>query len=369
MRTKIGLLLFIFTLISTILYFSFMEQNTYSIIYNDGPHIIDINDTTWKLIKIEQTSEKTSSPEINLYSKTVSKKDYLNHFLGIVQNDYSTSNNQVSKFSNVDSIFCVGDVHGNLEALTLLLQNNKIIDDSLNWSFGKGHLVFCGDVFDRGDKVTECLWLIYKLEQQANKNGGYVHFLLGNHEVMVLKGDLRYLHKKYKYIQTTLGIQYSFLFNNNTVLGKWLRTKNSVIQLNDAIFLHGGLHPNNITMNMDINKINKFIHCYLNDIDFNDTIRFLINLKGPLWYRGYLKSDENYPLISNREVDDLLRHFNVNKIVFAHTSVNKIETLNQGKLIAVDVPMTIENSEGLFICRNKYYSVNIIGEKLQEFQY
>lgn len=369
MRTKIGLLLFIVTLISVTLYFTFMEQNNYSIIYNDGPHIFDINDTIVKLIEIRQTSEKTSSPDINLNFKTVSKNDYLNRFLGIAQNNYKPSILPVSRFSNVDSIFCVGDVHGNLEALTLLLQNNKIIDDSLNWSFGKGHLVFCGDVFDRGDKVTECLWLIYKLEQQANKNRGYVHFLLGNHEVMVLKGDLRYLNKKYKYIQTKLGIQYSYLFNNNTVLGKWLRTKNSVIQLNDALFLHGGLHPDNITMNIDINKINQFIQCYLNDKDFNDTIRFLINQKGPLWYRGYLKSDENYPLISNSEVDDLLKHFNVNKIVFAHTTVNNIESLNQGKLIAIDVPMTVENSEGLFICRNKYYSVNIRGEMLQVFQY
>jgi hypothetical protein len=366
MRKKIGLLIFIATSVSVTLYFSLMKQNNYSIIYNDGPHIIDINDTIVKLIEIRQTSEKTSSPDINLYFKTVNKNDYLNSYL---HNNYKPSNLSVSKFFNVDSIFCVGDVHGNLEALTLLLQNNKIIDDRLNWRFGKGHLVFCGDVFDRGDKVTECLWLIYKLEQQANKNGGYVHFLLGNHEIMVLKGDLRYLHKKYKYIQSKLGIQYSFFFNNNTVLGEWLRTKNSVIQLNDALFLHGGLHPDNITMNIDINDINQFIRCYLNDIDFNDTIRFLINQKGSLWYRGYLTSDENYPLISNSEVDDLLKHFNVNKIVFAHTTVNNIKSLNQGKLIAVDVPMTVENSEGLVINRNKYYSVNISGKKLQEFQY
>lgn len=369
MRKKIGLLIFIVTSVSVTLYFSFVEQNNYSIIYNDGPHIIDINDTTVKSMEIRQTSEKTSSPEINLYFKTANKNDYLNSYLGLEQNNYQPSNLSVSQFSNVDSIFCVGDVHGNLEALTLLLQNNKIIDDRLNWSFGKGHLVFCGDVFDRGDKVTECLWLIYKLEQQANKNGGYVHFLLGNHEMMALKGDLRYLHKKYKYIQSKLEIQYSFLFNNNTVLGKWLRTKNSIIQINDALFLHGGLHPDNITMNIDINDINQSIRRYLNDTDFNDTIRFLISRKGPLWYRGYLKSDEIYPLISDSEVDDLLQHFNVNKIVFAHTTVNNIESLNHGKLIAVDVPMTVENSEGLVINRNKYYSVNISGEKLQEFQY
>ncbi len=369
MKKKIGLLIFIFTSIIVTIYFSLMEQNNDVIIYNDEPHIINIIDTMAKVIEIKQVSDKTSSPDIDIKFKTINKNSYLKSYLGVTKNNYKLSSNLDSKYSNVDNIFCIGDVHGNFEALTLLLKNNKIIDDSLNWTFGKGNLVFCGDVFDRGEKVTECLWLIYKLEQQANESGGHVHLLLGNHEIMVLKGDLRYLHKKYKYIQTKLGINYSFLYNKNTVLGNWLRTKNSIIQINNVLFVHGGLHPDIINMNISTNDINQLIRNYLNDMDFSDTIKFLINRKGPLWYRGYLKSDKNYPLITNDEVDNILSHFNVNKIVFAHTTVENIKSLNQGKLIAVDVPMTIENSEGLFINLNKYYSVNINGKKLKEFEH
>ena len=48
-----------------------------------------------------------------------------------------------------------------------LLTNNKIIDEQGDWAFGTGHFVITGDIFDRGDKVTEILWFIYELEQQA----------------------------------------------------------------------------------------------------------------------------------------------------------------------------------------------------------
>ena len=78
-----------------------------------------------------------------------------------------------------------------------LLTNNKIINNDLNWDFGEGHLVIVGDIFDRGSKVNEVLWLIYKLEIQARKMGGRVHFLLGNHDYMVLQRDLRYINSRW----------------------------------------------------------------------------------------------------------------------------------------------------------------------------
>jgi len=33
--------------------------------------------------------------------------------------------------------------------------------------FGEGQLILLGDVFDRGDLVTEVLWFLYELEIQA----------------------------------------------------------------------------------------------------------------------------------------------------------------------------------------------------------
>ena len=115
-------------------------------------------------------------------------------------------------------LFIVADTHGEYEILVELLRKHRIVDASLQWSFRKGHLVFLGDVFDRGPNQTEILWLIYKLEAEAKKARGGVHLVLGNHEHMVLTGDVRYLNSKYARSAQTLGVgSYSDLFAANTV--------------------------------------------------------------------------------------------------------------------------------------------------------
>lgn len=59
-----------------------------------------------------------------------------------------------SSFSNVNKIAALSDIHGQFDLLVALLKNNKIIDNNLDWSFNKGHLVIVGDVFDREIKLT-----------------------------------------------------------------------------------------------------------------------------------------------------------------------------------------------------------------------
>jgi len=86
------------------------------------------------------------------------------------------------RYNDVSRIMALSDIHGEYEHLCEILINSGVVDDKLYWVWGDGHLVIVGDVFDRGDKVTECLWLIYRLETEAKKYGGRVHFLLGNHE-------------------------------------------------------------------------------------------------------------------------------------------------------------------------------------------
>jgi hypothetical protein len=105
--------------------------------------------------------------------------------------------NEPSDFENPDKILAISDIEGNFLALIEILFSNKVIDKYLNWTFGDSHLVIAGDCFDRGEQVVECLWLIYALEDKARRKGGYVHFILGNHEIMNLNGDWRYIHPKY----------------------------------------------------------------------------------------------------------------------------------------------------------------------------
>ncbi len=82
--------------------------------------------------------------------------------------------------------------------------------------------MFAGDMFDRGEQVTECLWLIYSLEEKAKKSGGYVHFILGIiMEIMNLCGDIRYRQKKYSRHEQLLNKSYvNDLFGKGSELGK-----------------------------------------------------------------------------------------------------------------------------------------------------
>jgi hypothetical protein len=50
-----------------------------------------------------------------------------------------------------------------------------------------------GDLLDRGPKPREVMDLMMALEKEAPQAGGRVVSLLGNHEVMNIMGDLRYV--------------------------------------------------------------------------------------------------------------------------------------------------------------------------------
>ena len=71
--------------------------------------------------------------------------------------------------------------------------------------------------------MTKTLWFLYGLERQAEAAGGKVHVVLGNHEIMVLVNDLRYVSQKELAISEGHGIPYAGLFDGrSSVLGKWL---------------------------------------------------------------------------------------------------------------------------------------------------
>jgi hypothetical protein len=140
-------------------------------------------------------------------------------------------------------LFVVADTHGEFEIAIALLRAHKIIDESLRWSFGKGHLVLLGDIFDRGAHQTEILWLLFKLEQEARAAGGAVHVVLGNHESMVLLGDDRYLNPKYTQVAKLIGApHYAALWSEQAYLGRWIRSKHTLMKIGDLAWrrLAGG---------------------------------------------------------------------------------------------------------------------------------
>ncbi len=122
----------------------------------------------------------------------------------------------------------ISDPHGDLESFVSVLRNNGVIGKNYKWKFGKNQVIVIGDVFDRGKDVLPIFWLMYKLEQEAKDAGGVMIFMLGNHEEMVLRGNLKYTRSKYKDLATSLGMEYADLWHEKSELGRWLRSRNLI---------------------------------------------------------------------------------------------------------------------------------------------
>lgn len=266
--------------------------------------------------------------------------------------------NEPSEYKHPSKLLAVSDIEGNFMAFLQLLVKNKVIDKYLKWTFGDGHLVIAGDCFDRGEQVAECLWLIYSLEEKARKKGGYVHFILGNHEIMNLNGDWRYMHPKYA---ETSRLPYTALYNGNIELWRWLCTKNIMEKIGDTLFVHGGVSEELLQWNLSVTEINEFSRPFYNKINqaFDDPFLQIIfsSTTSPFWYRGYYHNGINEDII-----DTILAHFGIKTIVTGHTVVTKISSYYKGKVINIDTDHAAGISEALYIRHGKFYRVDKKGK-------
>lgn len=238
-------------------------------------------------------------------------------------------------------LFVIADTHGEYEILGELLRAHRIVDERLQWSFGKGHVVVLGDVFDRGAHQIEILWLFYELQAQAAKAGGGLHLLIGNHEAMVLRGDVRYLNPKYQRTTELLGAtSYSQLVGDESLLGQWLRTRPAVLKIGDSLCAHGGISPDLLRLGLGLRQINVTLRDVLSGSPLDEQrareAEFVIGRLGPLWYRGYFAKRTDRPATS-ADVERILAYFDAARILVGHTRVPEVTALYDRKVVAVQV--------------------------------
>lgn len=267
-----------------------------------------------------------------------------------------------SVYRNVDSLFVVGDVHGQYDRLRRLLANAGLIDDQGTWSGGQSHLVLLGDLFDRGPDVTPTLWFLYRLEREARAAGGRVHVVLGNHEIMVLTGDLRYVAPKERLMAQRHGRNYTEMYDvDRSILGRWLATKPAALQIDDVLLAHGGIGP--AYRDYGIPALNDSLRAWVAEDLFRywadstvevapmDSVaiarryRFLFEDQGPFWYRGYANADS-----LGATLDRVLEAHDARLHVIAHTPGASIRQKYGGRLILTD--LNEPASEGLLLIRS-----------------
>lgn len=274
------------------------------------------------------------------------------------------------RFGGVDKLAVVSDMHGQYEVAERLLIANGIIDEAGHWTFGTGHFVVVGDVFDRGPRVTELLWLVHNLQQEARAAGGRVHFLLGNHETMVLSGDLQYINRRYRVTGGLLGRSYEDLYGPDTYLGRWLRSLPLVVKINDMVFVHGGLSRDVIKQTGSLDSINNLYHKYLlgqsktSATAASERLALLKGRTGPLWYRGYFHDAD----FTQRDIDRILKLVGAERMVVGHTSFTAISSFFNNRVLAVDSSMKFGSlGEVLLIENDTFYRGTLLGERFELF--
>jgi hypothetical protein len=192
----------------------------------------------------------------------------------------------------------VGDLHGDLEATRRVLRLAGAIDERDAWIGGDLVLVQTGDQLDRGDDELEILDLLDRLAKEAAAAGGAVNVLNGNHELMNVRGDVRYV---------TLDGFADFLdepvpglagaepatvvaavlarvkaFKPGGPMALRLAARNVVVVVGDTVFVHGGVLPE--AARYGVERLNRESREWLRG-ERSSPPDLLFHPDGPVWSR------------------------------------------------------------------------------------
>lgn len=267
-------------------------------------------------------------------------------------------------------IVAVGDVHGDFDQFVAVLRAAGVVDRRNRWLGGRMHLVQTGDLLDRGPDSRKVVDLLIDLEGQARRAGGAVHALVGNHEVMNLVGDLRYVspgeyeafrgpdsaalrdraftlladptrkddagYRQQWEAEHPLGwVEHRMAFGPKGKYGRWLRTRDVVARVGDTAFLHGGISPKYAALTAD--AINARVRAEMAD-DRALATGMAVDENGPLWYRGLARDDE---ATLAAHVDTVLSTLGVRRLVVGHTiTAGAVMPRFGGRVILIDVGLS-----------------------------
>lgn len=194
-------------------------------------------------------------------------------------------------------LVAIGDLHGDLGATRAALRLAGAIDARDQWVGGTLVLVQTGDVFDRGDDELEIEQLFDRLARQAEAAGGRVHRLLGNHELMNVAGDFRYVTEGGFADYPELGAPdgptleevpatwrgRAAAFRPGAPVAMQLARRPVVAIVGDTVFVHAGVLPHHVDYGLE--AINREVACWLAGRARAPAIA--LEPESPVWTRAY----------------------------------------------------------------------------------
>lgn len=289
--------------------------------------------------------------------------------------DFLHRNRQCYKVPSIlpasEKIIAIGDLHGDFNALLIALTRSGIIDSQGSWIANSTIVVQVGDILDRGgrgssvtsdDDVEELqiLNFLYKLNKQALKCNppGRVITLLGNHELMNMIGDFRFVTTEH--MSGFGGFQSRReLFQPGGDMAKRIACNSlGIVMVGDWVFVHGGLLPEHLFTlakmsggskdpKIVLDKINNLVRGILRGKIKLDNIgreeeAILFGGDGIFWTRRY--SQGHITQNACGDAMDTLEFLGIDKrrggIVVGHTPQDKINSVCDKRVWRIDTGMS-----------------------------
>lgn len=197
-------------------------------------------------------------------------------------------------------LVAIGDLHGDLVATRAALRLAGAIDDKDHWIGGKLMVVQTGDQLDRGDGEHAILDLLDRVAGEAKAAGGALIPLDGNHEVMNVQLDFRYVtdagFKDFGDAPTTglLDPRAGALpeaqraragaFVPGGPYARRLAKRGIIALVGDTVFVHGGLLPKHVRYGID--RMNREVSAWM-DGSARELPAIVTAEDGPIWLRRY----------------------------------------------------------------------------------
>jgi hypothetical protein len=197
-------------------------------------------------------------------------------------------------------LVAIGDLHGDLAATRAALRVAGAIDEKDHWTGGPLVVVQTGDQLDRGDGERPIIDLFDRLADEAKTAGGAVISLNGNHEVMNVQLDFRYVtdggfHGFNAVPGTNLADprlgkvpegarERAASFLPGAPYAKRLALRDTVAIVGDTLFVHGGILPKHVKYGLS--RINREIKDWMNG-DRPSPPEIVVAEDGPIWNRRY----------------------------------------------------------------------------------
>lgn len=275
-----------------------------------------------------------------------------------------------------ERVVAIGDVHGDVRATRSALRLAGVIDDRDRWIGGKTVVVQTGDQLDRGDDEREILDLLDALVREAEAAGGAVIVLNGNHEVMNVLADLRYVTEDgFRDFADGAGADPSApafaelpehmrgraaAFAPGSPIAKRLAKRSIAAIVGGTAFAHGGILPEKVA---GLAALDADVRRWMageapNEAAARATIERIMDQEGPVWTRVY--ADDGPEACA--QLDRALAAMDARRMVVGHT-VQKtgITSACDGRLWRIDVGLAAHYGGPLEVLEIRGDAVEVLG--------